>query len=298
MKNFLFLLIGMLVSLQILSQDKEKEKPDSLKKWKFAGMTNLTFTQLALKNWAAGGENSYSLNGLVNLNANYKHESTMWENTLQIGYGIMKQESYNEIRKTDDKIDFVSKFGYKAASKWNYSAMLNFKTQMDAGYDYAKDEKELISEALSPAYLIIAVGMEYRPNDAFYLQLSPITGKTTFVTNDSLSAKGAYGVEKGETVRSEFGGYVKIAYKKEIFKNATLSTNLDLFSNYLNNPQNIDVNWENMLTLKVNDFLSANLFLHFIYDDDIDIADPENPDHKRPALQQKEVFGLGFSYKF
>jgi hypothetical protein len=173
--------------------------------------------------------------------------------------------------------------------------MFNFKSQFAPGYNYP-DTETAISKFMSPAYINTGAGMDYK-TDNFSAFLSPISAKITFVLDDVLSADGAFGVDPGKTSRGEFGGTIKLVYKAEVLKNVTFDTKLDLFSNYFENPKNIDVDWTGKLDMKVNDYLSANLIVQLIYDDDIDI---ENPDtgYKGPGLQVMEMFGVGLTVKF
>ncbi len=298
MKKILLSLLGIGLFLCAQAQNQEQAATDTIQPWKFGGITSLNFSQVALANWAAGGENSYSLNGLINLHANYKKDRSIWENSLDMGYGIIKQGE-REVRKTDDKLELSSKYGYKSNSNWYYTAALNFKTQFDKGYKYNEEEdtKREISNILAPAYLLASLGMEYKPSDAFYLFMSPLTGKSTFVLDDSLSNAGAFGVDPGNTMRNEFGGYIKMAVSKDIWENVTLNSKLDLFSNYAQEPQNIDVNWEVLISMKVNKFLSATINTQLIYDDDTKYIDDQGEEHGA-RVQFKEVLGIGLSYKF
>ncbi len=294
-KILLILIIGCFFGATLSAQ--ESEAVDTTKHWKISGVTTLNFSQVSLTNWAAGGDNSYSLNGLMNFSADYKKDNLSWNNTFDLGYGIIKQ-GQSGVRKTDDKLELMSKLGYKAISDWNYNFMLNFKTQMDKGYKYQGDTNKVkISNFLAPAYLTASLGMEYKPGDSFYLMISPFTMKNTIVSDDSLSAQAAFGVEEGEKIRSELGGFVKIAYKKDIWKNVGLNTKLDLFSNYLENPEKIDVNWEVLLTMKINKYLSANINTLLIYDYDVKYVNDQG-EKLDARVQFKELFGIGFSYKF
>lgn len=292
MKQFFLFFLG-IISLNIYSQ----EPVEPTKAWKTSGSTSISFSQVNLSNWASGGDNSYSLNSLLNLKAEYKKEKVDWTNTLDLGYGILKQGSQGT-RKTDDKIDLMSKLGYKAGGKWLYSALINFKTQMDVGYNYEDDNsRTAISELMAPAYLSLALGMEYKPNDAFFLAISPATGRTTFVLNDSLSSIGAFGVTPGKNARHEFGAMIRSTFQKDIVKNVNLLSKVELFSNYADKPQNIDVSWEVLIKMKINDVLSTNLQTHLIYDDDIKTTNNAGIS-KGPKVQFKEVFGVGLTYKF
>ncbi|MCF8301907.1 MAG: DUF3078 domain-containing protein [Bacteroidales bacterium] len=264
--------------------------------WDINGNTTVTFNQVSLTNWAAGGESSYSLNGLLVWNANYKKAKTSWENTLETGYGIVKIEN-EQMKKADDRLEISSKYGYQTGKYWYYTALLSFKTQYAEGYNYpVEGNRELISDFMSPAYILLSLGMDHKPTDNFSLLLSPITGKTTIVANDTLSAAGAFGVEPGKTIFNEYGGFIKTVYETNLMENVSFNTKLELFSAYNNEPQNIDINWESMVNMKINDYLSANIQLRLIYDDDIMIEDADG--NTGPRTQFKEVFGLGFSYNF
>ncbi len=274
---------------------------DSVVGWKKGVSSFINVSQTSLTNWSAGGENSLSINGLVNLFASYKKGKSVWDNTFDIGYGLLKQGKETDFIKTDDKIDFLSKFGYNAFNKWNYAALINFKTQMAKGYNYPNDSV-VISKFLAPGYITGAVGLDYNPGDILSVFIAPISGKITLVNDQALADSGYFGVEPGHKNRIELGSYIRVMFQKDLIENVTFSTKVDLFSNYLKNPQNIDVNWETLLTLKVNKYLSATLATHLIYDDDIkievDTDDDGQVDGKGPRTQFKEVLSIGFTLKF
>jgi hypothetical protein len=152
--------------------------------WHKSGVFSLNMAQASFTNWAAGGQNSVALNGLINLAANLKNEKSAWDNALTIGYGKMLQKG-NDLGwvKTDDRIDFQSKYGQKASEKWFYSGLMSFRTQMDNGYNYPDTENK-ISDLLSPAYLLFSLGMDYKPNPQFSMFLSPLTSKNTIVMDE------------------------------------------------------------------------------------------------------------------
>jgi hypothetical protein len=315
MKNTILLLaLGSLIINSAFTQITESEEQlrtqaaDSIEGWKKGGIITLNLSQTSLTNWAAGGQNAFSGNGLISLFANYKKDKSLWSNSLDIGYGVLKQGKNEDFIKTDDKIDLLSKYGRKAAEHWYYAALFNFKTQMTAGYNYPNDSVK-ISTLFAPAYIIGSLGMDYKPNDDLSAYISPVTSKITIVTDQDLANQGTFGVtpaeydtisglivSKAEKVRFELGGYLRLEYRKVLMENITILTKLDLFSNYLDNPQNIDVGWETLITMKVNKYISATLNTHLIYDDDIDIT--TDTGKKVPRTQFKEVLGIGFSYKF
>ena len=284
------------------------QNADTIQGWKTGGVFGLTMAQTSLTNWAAGGQNSLALNGLFSSFANYKKGNSVWDNSLDLGYGLLKQGN-EDFRKTDDKIDFLSKYGQKAFSKFYYAALFNFKTQFSDGYNYP-DVSKKISGFLSPAYLTLAIGLDYKPSSYFSAFIAPLTGKFTIVNDKELSNQGAFGVTPGETIKSELGGYIRAIYsrndfKSEILKNVSFTTKIDLFSNYTENPQNVDVSWETLIAFKVNKYLSVNFNTHLIYDDNITILKDsdgngtiEPGEGVRSLVQFKEIFGVGFSYKF
>jgi hypothetical protein len=254
-----------------------------------------------LTNWSAGGQSSFAVNGLLSLFAHNKLEKSLWENYLDLAYGTMKQGKNADWWKTDDKIDFTSKFGLKAREKLYYAGLLNFRTQMTNGYNYPNADDK-VSGFLAPGYILGAIGLDFVPNENFNLFAAPATLKFTMVTDQTLADAGAFGVDPGENFKSEFGGYLRIFLKKSVMENITFQTKLDLFSNYLDKPQNIDIGWETLLSMKVNKFISATLSTHLLYDDDVDIEIDNNDDgitdEKGPRTQFKEVLAIGFSYIF
>lgn len=311
-----FLCATTFLNAQVVETEKDlrSAKFDTLAGWRTGVVLAVNVAQSSFTNWAAGGQNSISVNGLTSLFANYKNKKTSWDNTLDIGYGKQRLGKEAGWIKTDDKLDFASKYGQMASQTWYYAALLNFKTQMDKGYKLP-DDSTIISDLLAPAYIIGAIGMDFKPNKNFSAFLAPVTAKTTIVNNQTMADAGAYGVEKaeydglgsvvkaGEKIRNEFGGYVKMAFQKdEIVKNVNLTTKIDLFSNYLENPQNIDVSWEVLIAMKVNKYITATITTHLLYDDDVDINVDSNgdgiTDKIGPRTQFKQVIGVGLSYKF
>lgn len=295
---FFFLFAVLTASAQEESKNDTIESP-----WKTGARTNLSFSQVSLTNWASGGENSISGNFNGHIFANYINKNSKWENALDVAYGLMKQGEDAWI-KTDDRLELVSKYGRKAFmnnENWYYSAMFSLKTQLDEGYDYPNDSV-MISKFMAPGYLMFAMGLDYNPNDNFSMSYSPVTGKTTIVNDQKLAGKGAFGVDAGEKIRYEFGGFAKFMYNKEIWKNVEMATKLGLFSNYFNNPLNIDINWDFTLNMKVNEYLSASVNTTLLYDDDVDIKvdsnNDGNIDSEGPRIQFKEVLGIGLRFKF
>ncbi|HVA97607.1 MAG TPA: DUF3078 domain-containing protein [Bacteroidia bacterium] len=285
---------------------------DTTKTWHVGGLISINYSQVSFTNWAAGGQNSTAGNGLISLFAHYKKNKSTWDNTLDVAYGMLQQGSA-KLLKSDDRIELNSKYGHYAFKHWYYSALLNFQTQMAPGFNYPNDST-VISKFLAPGYVVTSIGMDYKPCDYFSLFLGPLTGRVVIVNDQTLANEGSYGVQAavydpltgalitpGKQTEDEFGGFVRAVFKKDIFKNINLQSTLELFSNYLKNPQNVVVNWTNLLSFKVNKLISATVTTQMIYDNNIDIPQYNSAGLETsagPRLQFKEVLGIGLSYKF
>ncbi len=277
--------------------------PQSDTVWRSGGITSLNFTQVSLTNWAAGGDNSISGNALVSLFGNMKKGKWSWDNTLDMAFGGSKIADA-EIRKTDDKIDLNSKAGYNFSNKYYLTYLLGFKTQFTEGFQYTDAGRTRISHFLTPGYVLNALGIDWKPNDDVSVFLSPITIKTTIV-NDQLLVDQAelagiklYGVDPGKKIRNEVGAYFAGKYSKKIMENVVFNTKLELFSNYSNDPQNLDVNWETIISFKVNEFVNAIVTTQLLYDNDVFVPKDEVNAPPGPGTQFKQTFGIGFAYKF
>ena len=283
--------------LQAASNKKVTDlKVDSGKIWKTGGMLNVNLGQGSQSNWAAGGDDfSFSAASYLGFYALYKKDRYSWDNTLDFNYGFINTTSQGT-RKNDDRLDLLSKAGYALTPKLSLAALLNFHSQFSKGYSYEKDgSKELLSDFLAPGYLLISLGLDYKPAEGLSIFVSPVTSRWTFVNNDFLSAKGAYGVDPGEKVKNEIGAFASINYMTGLNKLITYKGRLDLFSNYAHNPQNVDVMMNNMFTAKLSKILTASLALDLIYDDDVKLFGPNNDS---PALQLKQMIAIGLGVKF
>ncbi len=277
------------------------EAPPS--KWKVGVFSSLTFNQIALKNWAAGGKNSFSGTWLGNAYANYKSDKATWDNTLELGYGIMRNKG-EDLQKSEDKIHIASVYGYDAArQKLFYSALFDFKTQFGKGYKYDVDTT-LVSKFMSPGYISISAGMLYKPNDKLSIYLSPLAGKVTAVSDTALSE--IYGLDPGSHSRGEFGAIAKVTYNHpNLVKNVDYYFRGDFFANWKDHPEHIDVDIETGFNFKVNDWLTALIKVNVLFDDDIKYteqyvdADGATVTREHGArVQVKELFGFGLGFKW
>lgn len=257
--------------------------------WKKGGSYAINFTQVSFTNWAAGGQNAVAGVTKLNLFANFAKGNTAWDNVLNMGYGLSKVQGLM-LQKNDDIIDLQSKLGIKASEKWFYSGLFSLKSQFAPGYSDATNTTK-ISNFFAPAYITLALGMDYKPNQKFSLVLAPLTGKMTIVNDKDLDGK--FGVEAGKTTRMEMGASLNTTLTQELIKNVGMVTNLGLFTNYLKNPENIDVDWKLGLNMKVNSYLSASINTQLLYD--ADILDPVD---QKAKIQFKELLGIGFNVTF
>jgi hypothetical protein len=308
-KISLFLLLifisGFAISQEIQKVAKAKETvaavviPDSLKAWYIGGSGAISFNQAAFSNWSAGGQNAIGLDAYIDFVANYHKGRHVWGNTLSLGYGFNLLGKGHEAKftKSNDKLELTSAYGYAFSldKKWLLTVLLNFRTQFSAGYNYPNDST-VISNFMSPGYLVAGLGITYAPAKWFYLYLSPGSGRFTFVLDKKLSDSGSFGVERGKQIRGEFGPYLRADLNKDLSKTINLTTTLALFTDYLKSFGNIDVNWNLLLTMKVNKWLAASITTQLIYDDDV-IIQPDPTEAGGPRTQFKELLGIGITYK-
>lgn len=271
----LLLFLPLLLSGQsLIAQQSPADSAAVDSTWIYEGSVAVNFSQVNLDNWAGGGRSSIAAGTIITLGATYTEGKSLWENRLDIAYGLMRQgeEEDDEFRKTDDLFNVVSKYNYRVDNKIYITALADFRTQLNAGYEYSEVNGEvsrtLISEFLAPGFLVSSVGATYKEGKKFSLTLSPFTSKLTFVLNDSLSSAGAFGIEPGTNVRSEYGAALRTQYESIIYKNMNFRTSLNLFSNY-GDFAHTDVNWEGLLALKVNKFIQSTISAQLIYDHDV-----------------------------
>lgn len=289
--------------IKALNSSIEKLMPFAA--WKKGGFGAVNFNQMGFTNWAAGGINALSVTTLGNVYANYAKDKIVWNNNLDVAYGMIQNKG-QELRKNEDKIDFLTKFGHTSPVKnVNYAVLANFKSQFAPShtYDAQNVKSPMISTFLAPAFILASIGIDFKPKPYFSVYLSPATGKFTIVNVNDNSIKTAFAVDTMKRVRKEFGALMNIFFQKNIHKNVNLLSRLSLFNNYTDsnkpNRKNIDVNFESMINARINRFITASLFINAIYDNDIQISLDENDLTKvGPRLQFKEVFGIGLSYKF
>lgn len=293
--------------------------------WKVEGYGGINLNQVSFTNWAAGGENAISFSMIGLMAAKYKKDRHSWDNLLNMNYGVIWTKT-DGMRKNEDKLELESKYGYALDKKrhWSLSVLGNFKSQFAPGYNYPNDSL-VISKFAAPGYLTLALGIDYKPTDYFSLFMSPVTARILFVRDQDIANTGVYSNEGGtpifdstgtaiigystlgEKTRFDFGGYLSAKFNKEVVKNVTIMSKLDVFANYTGETSDAkvpDVSWENAFLFKVNEWLSASLTLHLIYDKEIMIPKDENDNGEfelnefGSRVQFREALSLGLTYKF
>ena len=323
-----------------------KQKVEKPKCWEESLKTNIKFGQTSLTNWAAGGDNTVTLQAFIDGNANYKKNDLFWNNRLQLDYGFVYASSKPILQKSDDRIYLESKFGYKNASMKNFSLSVNydFKSQFNTGYDYLtpsvpadkyqdadgnvpglndlphrdqvslwKDARKMKSGFLAPAYTNLAVGIDLKPTKWLSLNLAPLTGGVVIVRNEllrknySMQLKEEYlnqdlsslaPEELGacyKPARFEFGAQVKADIAVKVNDNFSYTSQLVLFSNYLDHPENMRVNWDNRFDWKLAKYFSLTVTTNMIYDDKIMIFS-EKDGLTKQRVQFKQSMLFGFTY--
>ena len=258
-------------------------------RWTKGGNASLMFSQVAFNHdWTGGGTNNVAASLAVSYAFNYKKDKWAWDNNVFVDYGITKLEGDDYSRKTTDRFEVNSVLGYQLNNpQWYYSFFLNFKTQMTDGYKYQSTGRTLINQMLSPGYLQFGPGMLWKKSDNLKVNLAPATSKITTAKSRWTETGPFYGVEQGKNIRYELGFYLNGYAKFTVMDNVSFENILSLYSNYLDKPQNVDLDYTANIVMTINKYLSANFTFQAIYDDDA-----------AKAFQIREVLGLGVNYKF
>lgn len=302
---FLFLLLsincfGQDESIKTLKSDAQKQiKKDpadtSTKSWRRGGLYGLNISQGSLNNWAAGGDQfSLSVNSALNLFAFYKKNKATWDNTFDFNLGYVKTTSLGS-RKNDDRFDLLSKYGHALSEKLSVAGIFNLRSQLFKGFIFPDGVKTYSSSFMSPGYLLIGLGLDYKPVKDLSIFLSPVTARWVIVKDTALSNKGLYGVPPGKKSVLEFGAFASVNFFKEISRSVTYKGRLDLFSNYRNDPQNIDLYMSNVFNAKISKAIAVTYGLDLIYDDDVKLF---GPNKTSPGMQVKSIVGIGLLVKF
>lgn len=281
---------------------KIEKRYNVLSPWILGGNSTLGFTQTSLSNWKKGGNSSLSILAILKGFANYSDKKLKWENSVELRNGWMRindTDTDSKLQKNDDKLELISRLGVSAFKKWYYSGEVDFETQFFNGYKYP-DTENPISAFMAPAKTLIKIGLDYKPNKDFSLFLSPITSKTVFVRDTANIDQTKFGVAPDKRRFWEPGLNADLKYKKTFLKDIVWETKYKMFINYSSPFKKFDVNWENIITMKLNSYINMNFMLHLIYDDNVTFAtdklDASGKTIYEPKWQVKELITVGFSY--
>ena len=274
--------------------DQEALAADSTKIWTIKGENTFLINQSSFSNWAAGGVNSMAGNLMFNYDFNYKKDKWSWDNKVLAAYGQTFQKE-TDWRKNDDRFAINSLLGYQAAEKWLYTFFMNFNTQFANGYDYDGTERgDKISAPFAPAYLSFGPGIAYKESDNFKINFSPASARFIMVGVDTLRKN--FDVDPDKFSRNEFGAALDVYYKVGLMENINFENILKLYSNYLQDPQNVDVDYLANLNLQVNKFITVNAAVQLLYDDNVTLIKSDG--REGPGLQVRQILGAGVTYKF
>ncbi len=294
MKRIEWILFAVLVgnTLGGYSQEKtkqektkqEKTKQDSVPKvWDVTGKMTFLLNQSSFSNWVAGGSNTVAGNIALNYDFNYRKNRWRWDNKFTMTYGLSYVDGQG-MRKTDDRFEYNSLLGLKAGKHWFFSFLSNFKSQFTRGYDYKKNPALPISDFLSPAYWSFGPGMLWKKSDDAKLNIAPASARFTFVSDEF---SGKYGVPEGDNSIFGLGFNLSAYFKFFVMKDVLMENIFAMYSDYLDHPQNVDIDYQMRFFVKINKYLSTNVAFHTIVDD-----------NASSKVQFKQIFGLGLNYVF
>ena len=267
------------------------------KHWKFDGVFAFTLNESTFSNWVAGGNNQVNTITILRPSLIFDNNLWSWQMDLDIRHGLQKIES-GKPRKSEDVLRFQSKLGRRISKNWKFSGLYTLNTQGRPSYE----GDILKSTFMSPGYTNSSLGFDYVPSENLSIYITPFNLRSTYVLNDSLNAKGEFGVEPGSKYLLKFGPSFLISYKDEIFKNILVDTKLgyfqDLFDKELGDPV---FNWDAIIAMKVNKVIATTFTFALFYDKNstVDITDETgNVIGKEAKLQFKQSFGFGLNLRW
>lgn len=327
MQKLTFLIICLLFVTVLKAQDTKGEKVAAVSRpaiaapkdtlWKKGGEGRLDFSHTNFGNWTQGAINATTAIANISLFGHYKKDKIQWDNDARLTLGFVNTEGIKDWRKADDVIKLQTKLGYAINKKLNWSLLGTFDSQFAPTQNFTGDtipgtdyKAPVVARFLSPAFLTIGTGLDYKPTDWISIYFSPATFRALLVMDQDIANLGLYGnrVENGigDQFKPEMGAQFIGDLKKEVVKNVTYISRLELFSNILSNrfgetkPQNIDVLWVNSLRFTVNKFIAATVENTLRYDDEVIVVKNrgESDQYNGKSIQTKSFFGIGLTYKF
>ena len=293
------LLPGVLHAQDDADADLTPIPPDSI--WSRGGSISLTFSNVSLTNWVGGGQSAISLGGIFAGRIKRETSASVWNNTLDVALGGARVGDNTRLfKKTDDLLIATSTYGYKFSERWSAFANAELRTQLLPGFKFGNDSlgneiiEQRISKFMAPGFLSVRLGIQYA-TPVFSVGFAPISNRLTFVLDDSLSAAGAFGVTPGSRVLSELGPNLNATLDYNLFENVNFKTMVNFFAAYAT-LGNIDVTWETLLTLKVNQYVTTSFGTQLLYFNNVDIEQEDGT--VGPAVQFRQVLTINGVYKF
>ena len=286
-----YLIIILITSVNIYSQ--EIVEKDSL--WTKRGNVTVLLNQTGFSDWVGGGTNNFSGTIKFDYEWEYKNKGWDWLSNLESAFGLAKYKNAPFARKIDDRILIQSIVGKEFTRNLSFSAFFNFTSQIGNGYKYKKDDdnneiRELTTRIFSPAYFQIGSGFLWKKDEKLWVNYSPIASRLILVSKkftDALSENDTYfGVSPNKSSRYELGANLTFHSEGSLLENVNYKQDLKLFSNYLEDASNIDLDYLAQIEINVNPLLSTQLIFQLIYDD-----------NAVSRLQVREVFGVGVQLK-
>jgi len=299
MNKLTFNIFFLFLILNVFSQEKVVDSSNVKNNWTKSGNFTFLGNQSSYSYWTAGGQTSISGTIKIDYDFNFENNGWNWDTKVITAYGLNSIGGSKYLKKTDDRFEINSLLGKKFTNNlignWSYSSFINFKTQWTKGYRYRKnsngeEERSELTRFFSPAYLQIGVGLYWRKSKDLWVNFAPVTGRlivvNKFFTENLQDGKQYFGVNKGSNSRFELGASLRSYFKFEFIENVEISNRLSLYSDYLENSGNIDLDYTINTSMKINKYLTTNLILQFIYDD-----------NSIKRLQVREVMGIGLNLK-
>ena len=299
MSKLTFNIFFLFLILNVLSQEKAIDSTNIKNNWNKSGNFTFLGNQSSYSYWTAGGQTSISGTIKIDYDFNFENNGWNWDTKVITAYGLNSIGGSKYLKKTDDRFEINSLLGKKFTNNlignWSYSSFINFKTQWTKGYRYRKnsngeEERSELTRFFSPAYLQIGIGLYWRKSKDLWVNFAPVPGRliivNKFFTENLQDGKQYFGVNKGSNSRFELGASLRSYFKFEFIENVEISNRLSLYSDYLENSGNIDLDYTINTSMKINKYLTTNLILQFIYDD-----------NSVKRLQVREVMGIGLNLK-
>ena len=284
-------IIILIFSVNIYSQ--EIVEKDSL--WTKRGNVTVLLNQTGFSDWVGGGTNNFSATIKFDYEWEYKDKGWDWLTNVESAFGIAKYKNSPFSRKIDDRILIQSIVGKEFTRNLSFSAFFNFTSQIGNGYKYKKDSenneiRELTTRIFSPAYFQIGSGFLWKKDEKLWVNYSPIASRLILVskkfTDDLLENETYFGVSQNKSSRYELGANLTFHSEGKLLENVNYKQDLKLFSNYIEEASNIDLDYLAQIEINVNPLLTTQLIFQLIYDD-----------NAVSRLQVREVFGVGVQLK-